>query len=278
MQKFCIVKHNYNISYDNSIINNYNFKNLRIELKYFLCGPPESSEEGIYYRIITSPFHKETCIQNIIFYKIQRFPYHIHDYHPFFIYLNDKNLVKYVIIDDGHHYSKKILILKNNRKLLKITIFLPDHGLTNKLGQISKSFKPRLIPLKPKKLIEWWTYNNMAQIKLRTKLIDPWTKGLIPDKNLEQENLFYRLKYLIPLKIFPNHENDLKFSFRDDAYCPICNKLFKLDFMPIYKDNNSGNIYLIKNHICKNGHQYIIKYNFETGRIECNSSNYSKLD
>ncbi|MHA1309526.1 MAG: hypothetical protein ACTSQO_01240 [Candidatus Helarchaeota archaeon] len=267
--KFCFYKSNYKISYDKSIINDYKFKNIRIELKYLLCGPPASPEEGIYYRILTSKKRRSICIQNIFFYKIQRFPFHIHDYHPFYIYLDLNRRVKFILIDDGHHFSKKISIPQNSKiKKVTITVFLPDHGLTNKLSKFGKIFKPKLIPLMHQKILEWWTYDNMAQLKLRTKLIDPWADGLIPDKAMENDSILNRINYILPMKILPKSENNLFYSFRDEALCPICNKIYLLDLMHVHRNSSVNKYYLIKKQKCINGHEFTIKYDFETGKIK----------
>ncbi len=266
--QFCYVNENYSVFYDEKFVNDYNFKNLSIKLKFLLCGPPQSKEEGIYYRIIKSHEKKEICIQNIIFYKKQKFPYHIHDFHPFYIYLDFQKNVKYVVIDDGHHFSKKLGPFRDlQNKDLIITIFLPDHGLTNKLGSFGRLFKPRFIPLKPETIFKWWTYNSMAQIKLRTKLIDPWSAGLIPRRFASSDTILSRINYIIPLNIIPENKMNKIYSFRDKSSCPICGDVFLLDFMEVKMDKFTGNLFLQKKHRCKNGHPYLIKYDFKEGKI-----------
>jgi len=267
MDNFCILKRGYHLSYDHTRFSDFTFKNLRLNLRYFLCGPPQSEGEGIYYRIIHN--QQKTCIQCIIFYKTQWVPYHPHDYHPFYIYLDAKNCVEFLLIDDGHHFSKLIPIKKNNRQFTQnITIFLPDHGLTNQLGRISKIFKPKLLPLLPEQIVKWWTINNMAQLKLRSKLIDPWASGLIPDKPTQKDSIIYRLNHLVPLKMFPFAEKDLYFTFRDESICPKCQSLDTLDFMSYYYNNTTGNHFLTKKMTCKNNHTYDIRFNFKKGEIE----------
>ncbi|MFX1295624.1 MAG: hypothetical protein ACFFD2_12335 [Promethearchaeota archaeon] len=263
----CVVKPEYQISYDKSLLNNFSFKNLKINLRYFLCGPPKSKGEGIFYRIIQNKTKK--CIQCIIFYKMQRIPYHPHDYHPFYIYLDANDNVKFLIIDDGHHFSKLILIEERKKqKTIDITIFLPDHGLTNKIKRISKIFKPDLIPLLPEQIQKWWIINNMAQLKLRTKLIDPWAPGLIPDAPSKRDYLFSRINHLIPVKLFPFAKENQNFTFRDESICSKCQALETLDFMSLIYNKDTRNYLLRKKMTCRNNHDYIVEYNFETGIIE----------
>ncbi len=263
----CVVKPEYQVSYDKTLVNNFYFKNLRINLRYLLCGPPRSKGEGLFYRIIHGDH--ETCIQCIFFYKRQWIPYHTHDYHPFYIYLDKNHSVKHLIIDDGHHFSKLLPIQrKRDQKAINITILLPDHGLTNLLNKLSKIFQPKLIPLLPDQIQKWWQLNNMAQLKLRTKLIDPWAPGLVPDKPPKKESLLYRINHIIPVKLFPSSENNFKYTFRDEAFCPNCKRMDTLDFMSFSHDKVTGKSVLRKKMMCKKKHQYLIKYDFESGKIE----------
>jgi len=264
---FCTAKPAYHLNYNKSLLKGFSFKNLKIIFKYFLCFPPNSKEEGLYYRILESNWGK--CIQCIFFYKTQWIPYHPHDYHPFYIYLEDNNCVKYVIFDCGHHFSKLISVdAKAEKKLLKIALFLPDHGLTNQINYLGKNFEPNLIPLLPEQIIRWWQINNSAQLKLRTKLVDPWAPGLIPNTSLQNKPLIYRLNYIFPFKIFPSEEINLKFTFRDEAFCPTCHRITPLDFMPLFYNESFERSCLRKELTCPNSHQYIIQYNFETAQIE----------
>lgn len=262
-----MVKPEYKISYNKSRLLNLLFEKNRINLRYFLCGPPKSDEEGIYYRFIHN--QDKLCIQCIVFYKTQWIPYHPHDYHPFYIYLTADDELDFILIDDGHHFSKLIPI-KNAKgsKPVNITIFLPDHGLTDQLNWISRKFYPKLIPLTPDQIKKWWLINNMAQLKLRTKLIDPWAPGLIPITPSKKESLIYRINHLIPLKIFQFTEEKLLLTFRDESICPICQDVQTLDFMTLKTQKTSKSFFLEKKMVCSNKHHYKISYNFETGTIE----------
>jgi hypothetical protein len=258
MSNFRVINPKYKVSYDENIINNFKFKNIYIKFTCFLCRPPTSKNEGIYYRIIES--NEGKCIQCISFWKRQWFPYHVHDYHPFYIYLDRKNLVKFILIDDGHHYSKRA-------KSRVITFFLLDHGLTDQITHIGKQFKPKLIPLTSNQIIKWWIIDNMAQLKLRTKLVDPYIDGLIPREELEKDSLIYRLNHLTKYPIVPREKHILRYSFRDEVFCPKCDQLITLDYVPVKYDKDNNTIYL-KNRIkCKNNHEFSFKYNFNEGRI-----------
>jgi len=264
---FCIAKPESRLTYDKTLLNGFNFENLKITFKYFLCLPPKSENEGLYYRILEN--NQGKCIQCIFFYKTQWIPYHPHDYHPFYIYLDDYTSVKYVIIDDGHHFTKLIsLDAKIKKNSLILTLFLPDHGLTNQINRLGKIFEPKLIPLLPEKIITWWQINNMAQIKLRTKLVDPWASGLIPDTSSKNKSLLFRLNHIQPFKILPSEAKNLPFTFRDEAFCPTCQRLTTLDFMPLFYNESLERYCLRKEMTCPNNHRYIIRYNFETAHIE----------
>lgn len=265
---FCVAKPGCRLRYDQVLLNGFNFENLRIIFKYFLCLPPKSQTEGLYFRILES--NQGKCIQCLFFYEIQWIPYHPHDYHPFYIYLDENNYVKHVIIDDGHHFSKLIPIsLKTQEDVLIISLFLPDHGLTNQINLLGKTFKPHLIPLLPEQISEWWLINNMAQLKLRTKLVDPWALGLIPKAPSKNQSLLYRLNHIMPFKLFPSEEKNSQFTFRDEAICPTCQHHTTLDFMPLIYDEPLGQYYLRKEMVCPNRHRYIARYNFKTAQLEC---------
>ncbi|TFF86666.1 MAG: hypothetical protein EU551_00800 [Promethearchaeota archaeon] len=267
MSDFRVINPKYKVSYDENIINNFKFKNIDIKFTCFLCRPPKSKNEGIYYRIIET--NEGKCIQCISFWKRQWFPYHVHDYHPFYIYLDDKNLVKFIIIDDGHHYSKLINIDQKRTKSIVITFFLPDHGLTDQINHIGKQFKPKLIPLRSNQIINWWIIDNMAQLKLRTKLVDPYIAGLIPKEELEKDSLIYRLNHLSTFPIIPREKNNLRYSFRDEIFCPKCKNpsLITLDYVPVYYDQDNDSFYLKERMKCKNNHEFSFKYDFKSGKI-----------
>ncbi|MFX0138489.1 MAG: hypothetical protein ACFFDN_32905, partial [Candidatus Hodarchaeota archaeon] len=146
----------------------------------------------------------EKCIQFIIFYQWQYFPPHKHDYHPFFIFLDENSNVSHMIYDKGHHRGKKIL--PTNEPLI-FSIFLPDHHFETKFKSmiLTRPLKCTYKPFKPKQIIYFWKINSMAQLKLRTKLIDPWDPGI-------------------------------NYTFRDEVKCPYCENSHLLDFMNLDKN------------------------------------------
>ena len=103
-----VAKPNYNICYDLSKFckitsSGLLFPNFKLILRRVACGNPNPKKnEFAYFRILEN-FNKQKCIQFIIFYQWQYFPPHKHDYHPFFIYLNEKDDVNYLMYDKGHH-------------------------------------------------------------------------------------------------------------------------------------------------------------------------------
>lgn len=267
IQNIPVVHSQYDLSFSKSELNDFNFKNLQLTFRYLLCGPPQSQGEGLFFRIIHSA--KGSCIQCIFFYKTQWIPYHPHDYHPFYIYLDEKEYVQFLVIDGGHHFSQLIPIKPKSLPCsLNLTIFLPDHGITDQIDKFSRIFRPKLCPLTANQLKSWWLINNMAQLKLRTKILDPWAPGLIPESSLKRQSLLSRINYLLPFTLYPPPERDLNYSFRDETVCPICYSMATLDFMQLITETAPEQCYLMKKMKCPNQHDYTIRYNFETGVIE----------
>ena len=203
-----VIKSNYNIRYD---LNKFCkitsrgllFPNFKLILRRVACGDPNpKKKEYTYFRIIEN--NDEKCIQFIIFYQWQYFPPHKHDYHPFFIYLDKNSDVNHMIYDKGHHRGKKIL---PTSKPLIFSIFLPDHHFETKFKSmiLTRPLKCSYKALKPRQILYFWKINSMAQLKLRTKLIDPWDPGI-------------------------------HYTFRDEVKCPSCGNLHLLDFMNLKKN------------------------------------------
>ncbi|MHA1301866.1 MAG: hypothetical protein ACTSO9_20815, partial [Candidatus Helarchaeota archaeon] len=150
---------------------------------------------------------------------------HKHDYHPFFIFLDKNSQVSYMIYDKGHHNGK---IIYPTKDLLILSVFKPDHGYTTqfKSFNITRPFKCTYKALKPEQIIYFWKINNMAQLKLRTKLVDPWDPGI-------------------------------KHTFRDEAKCPYCSKIHLMDFMNLQKNR----LYLKIQ--CKLNHSFVAEYDIK---------------
>ena len=207
-----VVKPGYKISYDKSVFSEFTFPNLKLILRRALCGDPNpKTGEFLYYRILENPKLNEKCIQLMLFYNFQKVPPHKHDYHSFLIFLDDKNNVKSLIYDKGHHRSK-VIYPKKGKNVLIITVFMWDHhfiilptkGWKKKRFWLTSPLKYTLKPLDPRQIWYFWTIPSMAQLKIRSKLIDPWDSRMIE-------------------------------TFRDVFQCPTCGKEHHMDLMKVDK-------------------------------------------
>ncbi|MHA1379257.1 MAG: hypothetical protein ACTSRG_12815 [Candidatus Helarchaeota archaeon] len=225
-----VAKNNYVIRYD---LTNFCkitsagllFPNFKLILRRVACSNPNPrKKEFVFFRILEN-LTNEKCIQFIIFYQWQYLPPHKHDYHPFFIFLNNKSQVRCIIYDKGHHNGKIVYPTKDP---LVLSVFKPDHGYTTQFKSyyVSKPFKCTYKAFKPKQIIYFWKINSMAQLKLRTKLIDPWTPGI-------------------------------KYTFRDEVKCPYCKSKHLFDFMNVEKNR------LVLEVKCKD-HKFMAEYNIKS--------------
>ena len=205
-----VKNHAYKISYDESNLSDFDFPNFKLILRRALCGDPNpKTGEYLYYRILENPSLKEKCLQFILFYNFQKFPPHKHDYHSFLIYLDLNNNVKYLIYDKGHHKSK-VIYPKKKKNVLLLTVMMWDHhyiilpvkGWKKRAFWLTAPLRYTLKPLNPRQIWYFWTIPSMAQLKLRSKLIDPWD----------------------PMQ---------KVTFRDVYNCPICGKEHHMDYMNV---------------------------------------------
>ena len=222
-----VVKHPYIISYDKSLLSNFKFPNFKLVLRRALCGNPNpKTGEYLYYRILENPDLKERCLQFILFYNFQKFPPHKHDYHSFLIYLDEQNHVKYLIYDEGHHRSK-LIYPKKDKNVLLLSVMMWDHHYIilpvkrwkKRAFWLTQPLKFTLKSLDPKQIWYFWTIPSGAQLKLRSKLIDPWD----------------------PMQ---------KITFRDIFACPVCGKEHHMDYMDVQGSKLSLEI------AC-NGHSFI---------------------
>ncbi|MHA1783969.1 MAG: hypothetical protein ACTSVY_10545 [Candidatus Helarchaeota archaeon] len=204
------VKKQYKVSYDESILSNFKFSNLKLILRKALCGDPNpSTGEFLYFRTLINPDLDEKCIQLILFYNFQKFPPHKHDYHSFLLFLDDNERVKYLIYDKGHHLSKVVYPKKENSVLFLSVmmwdhhfIILPTKKWKKKSIWLTRPLNYTLKPLHPKQIWYFWTIPSMAQLKIRSKLTDPW-------------------------------DPEMKKTFRDVFKCPICGKKHYMDLMNV---------------------------------------------
>ncbi len=233
-----VTKIDYKIRYDLDIFckitsRGLSFPNFKLIFRRIACGNPNpKKKEFAYFRILENNGKK--CIQFIIFYQWQYFPPHKHDYHPFNIYLDENSDVTHIIYDKGHHSSQT---LYPSNEALNFSIFMPDHHFTTQFKSkiITRPFKCTYKPLKPRQIIYFWKINSMAQLKLRTKLIDPWDPGI-------------------------------KYTFRDEVRCPFCGAVHLLDFMNV--ENNQLFLQIrCKDHEFKAKYD-LIKQSFSSKNIE----------
>ncbi|PKN94698.1 MAG: hypothetical protein CVU44_02495 [Chloroflexi bacterium HGW-Chloroflexi-6] len=160
--------------------------------------------EGFFSRILYNPELEEYCVQVVSYYRYQLIPFHINDYHPFFIYYDKKIQPLRLIYDPGHHNSN---VAKIEAQTQNLTIIYPWHPF--ELGK--KKFSLPLVPvyrsLHNDVLLRWWLQPGMPQFKLRSKLVDPWHLGLLSNSKMEAG------------------------SFRDEITCPVCGKIHLFDRM-----------------------------------------------
>ncbi|NHI94592.1 MAG: hypothetical protein EAX96_19025 [Candidatus Lokiarchaeota archaeon] len=232
-----VVKKPYKVSYDKSILSNFEFPNFKLVLRRALCGNPNpKTGEYLFYRIIENPIVHEKCLQFILFYNFQKFPPHKHDYHSFLIYLDNKNNVKSLIYDKGHHRSK-IIYPKREKNILLLSVMMWDHhyillpvkGWKKRFFWLTRPLKFTLKPLNGRQIWYFWTIPSMAQLKLRSKLIDPWD----PQQFV---------------------------TFRDVFYCPKCGKEHHMDYMNVKGSTLSLDIEC-------NGHLFNAEYDLQNQKL-----------
>lgn len=221
----------YRISYDREMISNFKFPNFTLILRRALCGNPNPQKGGwLFYRSLFNPKLNETCLQFVLFYRFQKVPPHWHDYHSFLLYLDEKHDVKYLIFDKGHHWSQ-LVHPPRNKKAFILAVFLWDHRYV--LLPYKKIYlwasQPLTFSLKeltPEMIYHLWTIKSGAQIKMRSKLVNPWNP-------------------------------EIKITFRDVFTCPFCQKRHQMDYMEV-----QGSV-LTSTIKCK-GHSYQAIYDLKT--------------
>ena len=170
----------------------------------FFAGEHDPDKgEGFYYRIVFNPMLKEYCSQVISYYRIQRFPYHVNDYHPFFVYFSNGRITR-LLYDPGHHHSAYAHLGAGKQAL---TIEYPWHSFCSGRKLFAIPLKPNYLNSLDLVLVDWWMQPGMPQFKLRSKIVDPWNPGLFP-KNTQERG-----------------------SFRDEVICPNCSKIYYFDEM-----------------------------------------------
>jgi len=194
----------------------------------FLAGNPNRLKgEGFYHRLVFSPLRQEYCLQVVLYYRIQIFPYHINDYHPFFVYYDIRENIIRLAYDSGHH---NITIAPLTEKYI-MTVRFPWHGYKYNQTAFSPPLKADKFCLTNDILQAWWLQIGKPQFKLRSKFVDPWHPGLttaLPSAG----------------------------SFRDEAVCPYCGAIVLMDTMYLKGTTLSCPI------MCPNQHQFTAIYDF----------------
>ena len=203
----------------------------------FLAGNPDyQKKEGIYYRLVYSPELEEICLQAVLYYRRQLFPYHINDYHPFYAYFDKSYQLIRLVYDSSHHRS---MIITPCIPPVNLTVRFPWHGYKFGRSAVSLPFKANYFELTDEVLASWWLQYGKPQFKLRTKFVDPWHIGLTSRGNIDG-------------------------NFRDEVLCPYCGDVSFLDTM----DLQSGEKFHLKV-TCHNKHRFVVDYDAYAMKIVC---------
>ena len=172
------------------------------------CGNPNSRQgEGSYYRYLENSATGQRCLQVVIFYRVQWFPYHNHDFAPIFFYFNSQDCLERILYDHYHHNVSSLSVENHNRPV-QVVLYAPWHAFrVNESHWAQTDLHSSYLPLTDEQLSRWWLYPDMRQFKLRSKFLNPWDPHLFPENTP-----------------FPA-------TFRDEAPCPNCNEVYHLDFM-----------------------------------------------
>jgi hypothetical protein len=210
--------------------------NIRWERRW--CGNPNPRKgEGTYYRYLEHQQSRERCLQVVIFYRIQRFPYHPHDFAPIYFYFDDRNQLKRILFDHYHHNVASFPITARSKT--RVVVYAPWHAF--RVGEIhwaQRPFRSTCWHLTDELLRQWWSFDDMRQFKLRSKFVNPWHPHLFQESAPDQA------------------------TFRDEAPCPRCGSIYHLDYMH-YKDG----IYQL-DILCPNQHKYSAMYNTYSQAME----------
>lgn len=188
------------------------------------CGDPNRrKEEGRFWRCIENQQTRERCLQVILFYQVQRFPYHPHDFAPIYFYYNSSGQMTRILYDYYHHQVASLAV--SPQAETRVIVYAPWHAFkTNETHWAQRPFHCSDFLLANERLREWWAYTDMRQFKLRSKFINPWHPGLFPESAAE------------------------KATFRDEAACPVCGEIFYLDLMDFDGERYSLEITCSKRH------------------------------
>lgn len=192
-------------------VNNNNLLNWRDKFQFyriFAGNHNKNKNEGLYFRVVYNPLLGEYCLQVVSYYRLQRLPYHVNDYHPFFAYFDSDYSLLRLLYDSGHHFASYADLLPEVQKL---TINYPWHSLLPGKPRFAKPLETQYFHLSDAILQGWWFQKGKPQFKLRSKFADPWHEKLFP--------------------VFGQRGN-----FRDEFCCPNCDQVNYFDTMN-YKDD-----------------------------------------
>lgn len=172
----------------------------------------------------------ECCLQIVIYYRIQWFPFHINDFAPLYFYYDAHGRFVRLLYDKTHHTVGEV----NAQDNLHIVVYGPWHGYrVNESHWAQRPLKSRFRPLTDAILRHWWLITGKPQFKLRSKFVNPWDHRLFSD----------RIAY-------PP-------TFRDEAPCPNCGEVFHLDTM----DQPQHTGIFQRKITCSRSHTYLATYN-----------------
>jgi hypothetical protein len=205
------------------------------------CGNPNPRRgEGSYYRYLENTNTGQRCLQMVIFYRVQWFPYHNHDFAPIFFYFDAQDRLERILYDFYHHNVVSLSVTDHDQPV-RIIVYAPWHAFRVDQSHWAQTrFTSPYLPLSDDQIVKWWLYPDMRQFKLRSKFVNPWCPTLFPETTP-----------------FPPS------TFRDEAPCPTCGEVFHLDFMPT-NGVDTFNLEII----CKNGHHYQATYHLDEQRME----------
>ena len=194
--------------------------------RFLADDPTADKQEGFYARSIWNPARSESCLQIVLYYRKQSFPYHVNDYHPIFAYFNASQQLTRILYDNGHHRSRSVAPSSS----LAFTVQYPWHGYAVGRSLFASPLRAAVFDLTDALLVQWWLQPGMPQFKLRSKFVDPWHPGLAPS---------------------PGGATG---SFRDEAVCPRCGHTELLDRMDL-----DGRVFRLPI-LCPKGHRYTVLY------------------
>jgi hypothetical protein len=140
-----------------------------------------------------------------------------------------------LVYDKSHHRAE----LKINPEMYTFTILAPWHAIQyGRRYWPSKPMRLSYHPLEEQLIRQWWFLPGRAQLKLRSRLVDPWHDGLIGPRE------------------------DRRFTFRDEARCPVCGEGVEMDAMDLH-----GNCLQARRR-CRQKHLLDVCYDPATQMIE----------